>query len=155
MTEQGTLKFLLERMGINIGNIENDFTIRFETQKRIRLLQLHPELSGHLDYDYSIYLRGPYSPSLARDYYGLAAKSAIPITLSEVAKKFLGFVSTIPTGDLELLTTVVQVRAYSPQASPRAVVDRVREIKPQYSVQQIADALGGVQSMRQTFGLVF
>jgi len=48
----------------------SDFWSRFRIQKSIYLLQAmgYP---GTSDYRFNLYLRGPYSPDLAKDYYAL------------------------------------------------------------------------------------
>lgn len=47
-----------------------EFNARFRIQKSVYLLQAmkYPDASG---YRYNMYLRGPYSPDLAKDYYAI------------------------------------------------------------------------------------
>ena len=61
------LKLVLEALGVgtNIGNV----TERKEKQKAIYLVKALTGLD--LGYSYGWYIRGPYSPSLANDYYEL------------------------------------------------------------------------------------
>lgn len=61
------LKLVLETLGVGT-NIEN-VTARKEKQKAIYLVKALAGLD--LGYSYGWYIRGPYSPSLANDYYEL------------------------------------------------------------------------------------
>jgi len=61
------LKLVLDTLGVGT-NIEN-VTARKEKQKAIYLAKALADLD--LGYSYGWYIRGPYSPSLANDYYEL------------------------------------------------------------------------------------
>ncbi|WP_386680943.1 hypothetical protein [Loktanella sp. R86503] len=62
------LKLVLDRLGEDAAiSTVND---RMRIQKAVYICQ---ELGVPLGYDYSWYVKGPYSPSLTRDYYSLNA----------------------------------------------------------------------------------
>jgi hypothetical protein len=73
----GILECLTECSGKRFD--ASDFWSRFRIQKSIYLLKAmgYPGISG---YRFNLYLRGPYSPDLAKDYYALEkeGKSANP-----------------------------------------------------------------------------
>ncbi|RZN34949.1 MAG: hypothetical protein EFT35_08865 [Methanophagales archaeon ANME-1-THS] len=62
---------ILERSGIHKFNPE-DFISRLRMQKYVYLARF---FGFDLGYEYNLYLRGPYSPALAEDYYRLKEKS--------------------------------------------------------------------------------
>lgn len=62
------LKLILNHLGV--GHEINTVEQRMETQKAIYLAQ---SMGVELGYSYGWYLKGPYSPSLTRDYYELDA----------------------------------------------------------------------------------
>lgn len=62
------LKLILDHVGV--GDQINTVEQRMETQKAIYLAQ---SMGVELGYSYGWYLKGPYSPSLTRDYYELHA----------------------------------------------------------------------------------
>jgi hypothetical protein len=64
------LKLILDHL--NVGQEIDTVEQRMETQKAIYLAQ---SLGVDLGYSYGWYLKGPYSPSLTRDYYALHAKA--------------------------------------------------------------------------------
>ncbi|MGC9069669.1 MAG: hypothetical protein ACP5IZ_11995, partial [Thermoprotei archaeon] len=46
----------------------NNFDIRLKIQKIVYLLKY---ITKEFNYDFSLYLRGPYSPELAKDYFSI------------------------------------------------------------------------------------
>ena len=62
------LKLILDAMGVGTGI--DDVNARKEKQKAVYLAKI---LGVDLGYSYGWYVRGPYSPSLANDYYELQA----------------------------------------------------------------------------------
>jgi uncharacterized protein YwgA len=62
------LKLILDHL--NVGQEINTVEQRLETQKAIYLAQ---SMGVELGYSYGWYLKGPYSPSLTRDYFELDA----------------------------------------------------------------------------------
>ncbi len=147
------LKFFIGCMGIKEGDIEANFRTRFEIQKRIRLLQTHPQICKYIDYDFNLYLRGPYSPSLAEDYYSLEGEPVELAPITDNARAFVDFVRAIPTNDLELFATVVQVLSYSANRPADSIVRQVKSLKPKFDEAQIHSALRAVRGMKEEFGL--
>ena len=84
-----------------VGNFDpvifqSDFNARLVLQKTIYFLQ---EFGLNIDYSYSWYLRGPYSPPLTRDAYELAKSYAkiqvVRFVDSEKERRFCEFLSFI------------------------------------------------------------
>jgi uncharacterized protein YwgA len=57
-------------------------------QKAVFLLK-HLSIKPFTDYEFDMYLRGPYSPSLAEDYYGLKGVEPTPVNLDDGEKELL------------------------------------------------------------------
>jgi uncharacterized protein YwgA len=68
-SESFLLGGILKRIGVfNPSRFQSDFNQRLVTQKTIYLLQAFGLYLGYL---FTWYIRGPYSPNLTRDAYGL------------------------------------------------------------------------------------
>lgn len=82
MTDQTTvLQLVLDRL--QLGNSISTMSDRIALQKVVCLTQ---EAGLQLGYSFNWYVRGPYSPSLASDYYQLAAERD---AVEGEAKKFV------------------------------------------------------------------
>ncbi|BCU68703.1 hypothetical protein HS7_21400 [Sulfolobales archaeon HS-7] len=91
-------------------DIKNSFDDRLRLQKYVFIME---KLGLNLGYDFNEYLRGPYSPGLAMDYYGNAdtvkeLKISRELTNEErkVAEKMKEIVELTPT-ELEALSYVL------------------------------------------------
>ncbi len=122
MTEQTTvLHLILSRLPA--GNSITSIDDRIAIQKAVCLTQ---EAGLPLGYSFNWYVRGPYSPSLASDYYQLASSrqsteaSARGLTLADSALRAIdrvSAVSNVPSGVhldrvrwLELLASIAFLR---------------------------------------------
>ena len=150
----GALKFYIEQLRIDTRNLERNFGIRFEIQKRIRLLQLHPEVLQNMNYEFNMYIRGPYSRFLAEDYYNLDGIEAPIVLITEQASDYIQLVSNLPKSDLELLASIAQVMSYSRNASDAAIVRKVRDLKPKFDENEVRSALLKLKEIQGQFGLV-
>jgi len=104
---------LLKRIGnFEPAQFQSDFNARLILQKTIYLLE---EFGLNIGYYFSWYLRGPYSPALARDAYAVA-KSYSDVQVAKFAdpseeKKFCMFLAFIKpiTEDYSLLEKVASI----------------------------------------------
>ncbi len=76
------IKIDLKDLTDNVEHNDNDtstfnfnFDKRLKTQKIVYLIE---KTTGDFNYNFSLYLRGPYSSALAGDYYSLASENNIP-----------------------------------------------------------------------------
>jgi uncharacterized protein YwgA len=121
MSEKDLLKFI-EFLGEKVGfefDVE-DFDHRLMLQKYVYIAQ---KLGLKLGYGYSMYIRGPYSPLLAEDYYrledyyssaGKTPKDYAPILLKGIFKdfnadKFLDVIKDKDTSWLEVAATIMSL----------------------------------------------
>lgn len=96
------LGFLKEKLGFDFDI--NKFLDRFRLQKYVFFAR---KFGLDLDYEYKIYKHGPYSKSLANDYYDLFKKYAFPWRLKfpkEYKKNFKDYQKYINLKEKELLS---------------------------------------------------
>jgi len=149
----GALKYFIERLEIDTSDLEWDFDTRFEIQKRVKLLQLEPAISRFINYDFGMYVRGPYSRFLAEDYYNLSSVIPVATKLSARSENYLRMVSRLPTSDLELLSSIAQVMSFSRNAPDESIVGKVKDLKPKFELSQIRASLGKFREFQRRFDL--
>ncbi len=140
--ELSVLKALLERWHIEIPKLdrEDGLSERIKAQKLVHLLQ-NKLYKADLLYGYGMYIHGPYSPGLSRDYYELAARDS-DISSGRLSEEVTDKVDEIRTdcedfrreGELDevlaleiLGTTLFFAKGYS---EPERVVAAVMTAKP-------------------------
>lgn len=126
------LKLVLDRLGTtDISTVED----RMEVQKAVYLTQ---SAGVGLGYSYGWYVRGPYSPSLTRDYFDLSEDAPASASLKEAAAERIDRVITLmnePIGDLrrpqrlELLASIHYLLKQSKMAEATAR-KRINDLKP-------------------------
>lgn len=149
MAEQiDVLKLVLNELGM--GATISTMDERIEIQKAICMVQ---EAGVQLGYSYNWYVRGPYSPALAADYYSLAHAEQRPaqnLILTDVARDVVSKVKNLmnvpPTFPLprvywlELLASVLYLRKRL-RLSEAASETKIRNSKPAlYNYMHIANA---------------
>jgi hypothetical protein len=133
---------VLKALGIST-DIE-EFDKRLIIQKTVCLLQLK---GVKMDYSFSIYIHGPYSPELTNDYYQERKKfrteeTDVELTRSEleIIKEFSAIFNLEKPSQLEIASTYSHY-TYSKKYSPIDATKATRELKSQYSPGQIAVAI--------------
>ncbi len=122
-------------------NIKNSFEDRLKIQKISCLLDLIEEGKG---YSCGLYIRGPYSPTLAKDLYGNEHKIKTWKTSCELTKKEKEDASRIKeaTNDLdvkmlEIASTYLFLVKRQNKNNKQAIIE-LKKLKPFYSDSQIA-----------------
>lgn len=146
------LRTLISLLGIDPDAIKVNFDLRFKIQKSIRLLQLHPEISKFVRYNFNFYVRGPYSSGLAKNYYNLPVQG-VELPLSSVARYYIQEIGRMSSSDLLLYATLAEVVEHNKGFPDAALISTVKAIKPQFGGTEIATALRRLRAMRQQFGL--
>jgi hypothetical protein len=116
------------------------------------MLQLHPEISRFVRYDFNFYVRGPYSSALAMDYYNLPA-SGIGLPLSNQARSYVQEITKMSSSDLLLYATLAEVVQHNRGFPDSALISTVNTIKPQFGHAEITAALRHLRMLSQQFGL--
>jgi uncharacterized protein YwgA len=114
----------LEDAGI-IDFDKNRFTHRLKLQKYVFIAQ---KLGFRTNYGYSLYLRGPYSPSLASDYYSISNfKDKKPVILR---RRFVNLVKNKSEEWLELAATILMIRGRYKNTDHDTLISLVMTVKP-------------------------
>jgi uncharacterized protein YwgA len=129
------------------------FEDRLRIQKEVYMMRLHPDLKPYLPFDFNMYVRGPYSPDLAKAYYTDAQPDRVEVTDSaaEYAHEILG----MDTQMLEAMATLVEICNMNTGNPEFTIEDGLRmlvSIKP--SLEKIAsEALNTLGSLRKKYEL--
>ncbi len=117
---------MLEERGIFRFDLDS-FESRLRLQKYVYLAR---PFGLRLGYGYSLYIRGPYSPELARDYYALSGDvEGEPLPEGFRAEEFLEFVRGRDERWLEAASTLLMLAEESP-GDLEWVLSRTSELKP-------------------------
>lgn len=132
------------RSGENTFGFNNNFDKRLRLQKAVFLIE---QKSHDFDYQFSLYLRGPYSKELARDYYSITDNSYIDTdgSLSNDAKKMAEVMFGKDNIWLEIASTIVM---FSNKQKPESAVERTKEFKTDVLLNSNLD-MGYVDSVNR------
>ena len=107
------------------------FQSRLRIQKSIYLLSVLgvPEVKG---YAFSHYVRGPYSPSLAKDYYALETTPVSPKKVMLSSRQLRIIKECVEKGDafLEAVSTLHSIAMSNKNHSEEEIINHVRDLKP-------------------------
>jgi uncharacterized protein YwgA len=67
LVNEASVGWLMEHLGISARDVNNSFLARFRVQKAAFLLK-HLGVRPFSEYGFSLYIHGPYSPTLAEKY---------------------------------------------------------------------------------------
>ena len=116
----------------------DDFKSRLMLQKYVFIAE---RFRLNLGYDYSLYIRGPYSRDLAEDYYHLPDRGeGLPHTFR--ISEFLSLVSDADSDWLEVAATLIMVWEHTRDLE--WALERTSELKywiPKEKIEKIAERL--------------
>lgn len=147
------ITFLGEHNLLDTGKLTVD-SLDFDTRLKI---QKYTYLAGKLGlkhgYGYSLYIYGPYSRSLAKDYYALvenpdkfAAESGQQLVSGLNQERFLQLVGNKGADWLEIASTLID---QNPRFSDdEGLILHVGSIKPNYSTDYILGVLSDLKAHR-------
>ncbi|MBC7218602.1 MAG: hypothetical protein H5T49_00490 [Hadesarchaea archaeon] len=119
------LAFLKEKINFNFD--KDCFEDRIKLQKYVHIAR---SCGLDLGYKFNLYLRGPYSPDLAKDYYELSLPACDLAGLDNFdSEKFLKIVKDRDLPWLEIASTILSVKETNPQISEARLTAIVAEIK--------------------------
>ncbi|MGC8618833.1 MAG: hypothetical protein ACP5UZ_08930 [Thermoplasmata archaeon] len=114
----------IERDGNDSYNFNYNFDKRLRLQKMVYLIQHETK---EFNYDFSLYLRGPYSRDLAREYYNLTNKySESEEPLGPRSRELAAELSKRDNLWLEIASTIVM---FSKTYGTEKAVERTKEFK--------------------------
>lgn len=141
------------------------FTIEtFEDRMRLqKLVYLAKHFGIDLEYNFTLYIRGPYSSELADDYYKIDREydGEIPEILDELITEekvdtFIEFVKDKDTEELELIATLLMVlERHKPfldslpeEEREDLVVKTIQDIKPYFTKDKILEAIREIEKVK-------
>ena len=146
----GVFEKLGERLDVR------SFEKRLIVQKRVYMLQLHPEFHPYLGYHYSLFIHGPYSPDLADIYYHIPKDvKPMEIDVSREALEYGREVMRMDRATLEIASTIIEVIRVNRGISDERIVEHVHMLKPSYKSAEIWDILLMVKNLKRKYNLVF
>jgi len=148
------LRCVFEKIGasLNINTFEN----RLRIQKIVYMLQLHPEFRGKLNYNFNMFICGPYSPELAHVYYNLPESGyRDDIKISENAIAYAKEVISKNTSFLEVAATLVEIKKINKNISESELIEKVKSLKPSYHPDFVREVLEEVKHLRDKYNIVF
>ncbi len=130
----------------NVFNFDvNDFDSRLRLQKYVFLARFY---GLDMKYSFSLYIHGPYSPDLARDYYNLDNVSLEPLPESFRGIEFLELVKDKDEKWLEVAATIMSVYEYNKHISREKLIEIVKEIKPSFTKETIEKIIEDLEKAR-------
>jgi hypothetical protein len=117
----------MEHLGVSAAAIDRSFSARFRLQKATYLLK-QLGVRPFSEYSFNLYIHGPYSPTLAEQYY--SARPGGPARLSpEVVNKLDWFVDHSDNW-IELASAILSLRESNPGIADGDLLPTLRMSKP-------------------------
>lgn len=142
---KGEVVWLIDFLGLSKEKLANpdSFNERLKFQKAVFLLK-HLDFSPFRNYGFSMYLRGPYSPELAGDYYNLEGVSPVPIELGD-KKELLNWFVSHDMKWLEIASSIISITDSYREIPDSEIYDILHMSKPwvkKDDFQKIINELG-------------
>jgi uncharacterized protein YwgA len=149
MSEVGKLIAFLKELGFK-PNLD-DFEDKLVIQKTVCLLEL---MGAELNYEFSLYVRGPYSPSLTKELYD--NKEAVEnletsVFLDEAEKKCVEKIRVASNGLKPVLLEVMATYLFLVRKLCRSSKEAIAELKGLKPFFSEADVAVGVSKSKTLF----
>lgn len=144
----------LEDKGIMNFDILNDDSKSFDTRIRLqKYVYLAKHFGWDLGYNHSLYLHGPYSSTLADDYYAIAKSNRLSKvdnnTVKEKTKTFANYLRFINKKDTEWLESAATLLSLSNYFKDRpCLLDRTMNMKDHIPKNTIKSALKTLEKLQ-------
>jgi len=128
----GSLRWLVDFAGVSLEEIkaEDGLESRLKLQKAVLLLK-HLGVAPFTSYDFNLYVRGPYSPDLARDYYSMEKDIApADVKLREEEKELLRWFLSHDSDWLEIASSLIWLRKAYRKAGEEEMYSILKLSKP-------------------------
>jgi uncharacterized protein YwgA len=128
---KGELSSLVRHLGISPRKLTAaiSFNERLRVQKAVFLLK-HLGIAPFTDYDFSLYVHGPYSPTLAADYYDVAKVKAMPMKLEPRVETLLNWFASKDERWLEIASSIISIKEKYPRDKNDAIHPLLKMSKP-------------------------
>jgi len=146
----GHLEWLLQLLEISPKRLvdERRFEERLKVQKAVFLLR-HLRVSPFTRYTFNMYLRGPYSPDLAREYYApLTNKPVPPPQWSKEKEDVLLWFVSHESRWLEIASSILSVKERYPRITENEIYSILRLSKPWVSREEFGKIMRELEEKR-------
>jgi len=126
----GELAWLVRFLGLSVEELldPNSFDSRLRVQKAVFFLK-HLGVKPFTEYEFNMYLRGPYSPALAQDYYRLRGVEPTSVDLGDRADLLRWFMAH-RSDWLEVCTSILSIRERYPKIGDEETYELITFSKP-------------------------
>jgi len=140
------IAWLIDLLGVPLNKLVSPESIdeRLKVQKAVFLLR-HLGFAPFKDYEFGTYLRGPYSPTLAEDYYRLEGVRPIPVDLGEKKDLLMWFIGH-PTEWLEVSSSIISITERYPTISDREIYETLLISKPWVKEEEFRNIIKDLKS---------
>lgn len=128
---KGELGSLVRHLGISPKKLvsPSSFMERLRVQKAAFLLR-HMGVAPFTEYDFSLYVHGPYSPTLATDYYDVAKVKPIPMKLNRKVEALLNWFNSNDERWLEVASSIISIKEKYPRDKNEEIHSLLKLSKP-------------------------
>ncbi len=160
MDDKSRIVYLMNKLGFHISDIKDSdkgFDARIRIQK---LVFFAKSLGADFSYSFSMYLHGPYSPDLTRDYYSLKNEDFIVIqrdsSIDNIMEN-LKILNEQETVWLETAATILDVKKSNPRLHWKDIISHVSNIKSEILKQAGKDSeyVNSVKDDLKKLNLIF
>ncbi len=108
---KGEVKWLVQTLGLKPNNLtkSGSFSNRLRVQKVAFLLK-HLQIEPFSRYGFGLYLRGPYSPALAKEYYDLGKVVTVPVVVDKKTAKLMEWFGSKDPKWLEVASSIMAIK---------------------------------------------
>ena len=125
----GLIELLEDKIGYDFD--VDSFESRLELQKYVYLVRY---FSDDLKYSFNLYAHGPYSPSLAGEYYSINRDE---VEMPKIREQFFELINDKDAKWLELASTILLYRKQNRSKSDVVIIRKVKSRKSWSTVEEI------------------
>ena len=156
MTLASFLKWMEKEDLISISDIKKDDDIGFDTRFHIqKCMFIAQHLGLNHDYEFNLYLHGPYSPTLSEEYYDITVNDVKNSSDIELDFRKEDVLNIMKYSDdwLEVATTLIDIKNDNDIVDDVSLIERTSIVKHLYPDEYIRDVFNDLQST--SLGSVF
>jgi len=145
-----SVAWLLEILGLSRDELkkEENFLKRFRVQKAAYLLK-YLGVRPFTSYDFSLYIHGPYSPDLAREYYSEKGEEPQVLKIDNDVLKLLNWFMNHDERWLEIATSILMIYERYPKIGSKEMLSILKLSKPWITHKEFGEILNELKSKLQ------
>jgi uncharacterized protein YwgA len=145
-----SVAWLLEILGLSRDELkkEENFLKRFRVQKAAYLLK-YLGVRPFTSYDFSLYIHGPYSPDLAREYYSEKGEEPQVLKIDNDVLELLNWFMNHDERWLEIATSILMIYERYPKIGSKEMLSILKLSKPGITREEFEKILSELRSKPQ------